>query len=155
MEKIIKKAYIQSIENNRRGDEKEEVEAIKRIILNAKKIIIATNNQKKFKVISDILSRVVNAKIEMLNINTNCADLTRMPAVSKGLIAVDTEEADVVVARGRLGVPGSGSMLVIMDGKGRVLSASLSPSSVVHKEDIETRIRKELIDALKRIGIEI
>ncbi|AEF96899.1 DUF3236 domain-containing protein [Methanotorris igneus] len=155
MENLIKKAYTQSIKNKRRGDEEEEVEAIKRIILNAKKIIIATNNQKKFKVISDILSRVVNAKIEMLNINTNCADLTRMPAVSKGLIAVDTEEADVVIARGRLGVPGSGSMLVIMDGKGRILSASLSPSSVVHKEDIETRIKKEIIDALKRVGIEL
>ncbi|EHP89140.1 DUF3236 domain-containing protein [Methanotorris formicicus] len=155
MEKIIKKAYTESIENERKGDKEEEVEAIKRIILNAKKIIIATNNQKKFKVIGDILSHIVNAKIEMLNINTNYADLTRMPAVNKGLMAVDTEKADLIIARGRLGVPGSGSMLVIMDGKGRILSASLSPSSVLHKEDIEVRIKKELIDALKRIGIDI
>jgi len=91
----------------------------------------------------------------MLDIDTRFADLTRMPALNKGLMAVDTEKADLYIARGRLGIPGSGSMLIILDEKGRVLTASLSPSSVIHKEDIEERIKKELVEALNRIGITI
>ena len=155
MEEIIKTAYIESIKNIRRGDKEEELKKIQQKIINAKKIVVATNNQKKFKVIRDIMLRVCNAEIKMLNMDTRFADLTRMPAVTKGLIAVDVEEADLYIARGRLGVPGSGSMLVILDDKGRILTASLSPSSVVHKEDIEERIRKEIVDALSRVGIRV
>ncbi|ACV24542.1 DUF3236 domain-containing protein [Methanocaldococcus fervens] len=155
MEEIIKNAFIESINNTRRGDKREEVKKIQEKIINAKKIVVATNNQKKFKVIRDIMLRICNAEIKMLNIDTRFADLTRMPALNKGLMAVDTEKADLYIARGRLGVPGSGSMLIILDEKGRVLTAALSPSSVIHKEDIEERIKKELIEALKRIGIDI
>ncbi|AAB98479.1 conserved hypothetical protein [Methanocaldococcus jannaschii DSM 2661] len=155
MEEIIKKAFIESINNIRRGDKEEELKKIQEKIVNAKKIVVATNNQKKFKVIRDIMLRVCNAEIKMLDIDTRFADLTRMPALTKGLIALDIEKADLYIARGRLGAPGSGSMLVILDEKGRVLTASLSPSSVIHKEDIEERIKKELIEALSRIGISI
>ncbi len=155
MEEIIKNAFIESINNIRRGDKEEEIKKIQEKIMNAKKIVVATNNEKKFKVIKDIMLKICNAEIKMLDIDTRFADLTRMPALNKGLMAVDTEKADLYIARGRLGVPGSGSMLIILDEKGRVLTASLSPSSVVHKEDIEERIKKELVDALNRIGITI
>jgi len=155
MEETIKTAYIESIKNIRRGDKEEELKKIQQKIINAKKIVVATNNQKKFKVIRDIMLRVCNAEIKMLNMDTRFADLTRMPAVTKGLIAVDVEEADLYIARGRLGVPGSGSMLVILDDKGRILTASLSPSSVIHKEDIGERIKREIIDALRRVGIRV
>ena len=96
-----------------------------------------------------------NVNILKIEIPTEVSDLTRMPALNKGLIAVDTTDADIVVARGKLGVPGSGSMLLIMDSKGRILTASLSPSSIIHKENIEDAIKNELIYALKRIGIDI
>ena len=155
MEEIIKNAFIESINNIRRGDKEEEIKKIQEKIRNAKKIVVATNNEKKFKVIKDIMLKICNAEIKMLDIDTRFADLTRMPALNKGLMAVDTEKADLYIARGRLGVPGSGSMLIILDEKGRVLTASLSPSSVIHKEDIGERIKKELVDALNRIGITI
>jgi len=155
MEGLIKNAYVESIKGIRKGDKEEEIRKIQEKIINAKKIVVATNNQKKFKVLRDIMLRVCNAEIKMLDIDTRFADLTRMPAITKGLIAVDIEKADLYIARGRLGVPGSGSMLVILDEKGRVLTASLSPSSVIHKEDIEKRIEKEIIEALNRVGIKI
>ena len=155
MEEIIKTAYIESIKDIRRGDKEEELKKIQQKIINAKKIVVATNNQKKFKVIRDIMLRVCNAEIKMLDIDTRFADLTRMPAITKGLIAVDIEKADLYIARGRLGVPGSGSMLVILDDKGRILTASLSPSSVIHREDIGERTRREIIDALSRVGIRV
>ncbi|ACX72224.1 conserved hypothetical protein [Methanocaldococcus vulcanius M7] len=155
MEEIIKRAYLESLDGRRFGDKKEEVEKIREKILSAKKIVVATNNQKKFNIIKDIISKICNATITMIDIDTRFADLTRVPALNKGLMALDTETADLVIARGRLGVPGSGSMLVILDGKGRILTASLSPSSIVHRENIEDRIKKEIIEALSRIGINL
>ncbi|NPA62534.1 MAG: DUF3236 domain-containing protein [Methanococci archaeon] len=155
MEEIIKRAYLESLDGRRFGDKKEEVEKIREKILSAKKIVVATNNQKKFNIIRDIISKICDANIIMVDMDTRFADLTRVPALNKGLMALDTETADLVIARGRLGVPGSGSMLVILDEKGRILTASLSPSSVVHGESIENRIKKEIIEALSRVGINL
>ena len=155
----VKNAYLESVGGNRRGDKEEELEVIKKIILSAKNIVVATNNPKKFKVVKDILSEILdkeknkNIVVSKIDIPTEVSDLTRMPALNKGLIAVDTSNADIVIARGRFGVPGSGSMLLIMDNKGRILTGSLSPSSIIHKESIENTVKNELIDALKRIGI--
>ena len=159
IEESIKYAYLESYNGTRKGDKKEEVELIKKTILNAKNIVVATNNPKKFKVVKDILLEILgkeknkNINITKIGIPTEISDLTRMPALNKGLIAVDTSNADIIIARGRLGVPGSGSMLLIMDGKGRILTGSLSPSSIIHKEGIEDTVKNELINALKRIGI--
>ncbi len=156
LEESIKNAYLESVNGNRRGDKKQELEVIKKIILDAKNIVVATNNPKKFKVIKDILLNILdekNVNISRIEIPTEVSDLTRMPALNKGLIAVDTTDADIVIARGRLGVPGSGSMLLIMDNKGRILTASLSPSSIIHKKNIEDTIKDELISALKRINL--
>ena len=133
---------------------------IKEYILNAKNIVIATNNLKKFQILKDILLEKVyknsnrsKIKISKINIPTEVSDLTRMPVLSKGLMAIDTSNADIVIARGRLGVPGSGSMLLIMDNKGRILTGYISPPSVMHKKNIEDSVRDELIGALKRIGV--
>ena len=159
IEESIKCAYVESYNGTRKGDKKEEVELIKQTILNAKNIVVATNNPKKFKVVRDILLEILdkeknkNIVVSKIDIPTEVSDLTRMPALNNGLIAVDTSNADIVIARGRFGVPGSGSMLLIMDNKGRILTGSLSPSSIIHKESIENTVKNELIDALKRIGI--
>ncbi len=100
-----------------------------------------------------MLKFVKDAEIKMTDIDTSFADLTRMPAIFKALMAVDVENGDIYIARGRLGIPGSGAMLVILDNKGRILTASLSPPSSIHKEKIEKRIEKEIIEALNRVGI--
>ncbi|MCS3900543.1 DUF3236 domain-containing protein [Methanococcus voltae] len=161
--KIIKNSYIHSLENCRNGDQIEEIEAIQNVIKNSKKIVVATSNGKKFKVVKNIILKVLdnhcndnnqnNVNIEMLDICTNSADLTRMPALTKGLIAVDITDADLIIARGRLGIAGSGSLLLLMDGKGRILTGAMSPSSIIHKESIEHKMEFELLQALKKIGI--
>jgi len=157
LENCILKAYLESYRGERKGDKWEEIETIKNYILNGKKIVVATNNLNKFRIIRDILIEKVykdkDVDISKVDIPTEVSDLTRMPVLSKGLMAVDTTDAHIVIARGRLGVPGSGSMLLIMDGKGRILSGSLSPPSVIHKRSIEDTVREELLEALKRIGI--
>lgn len=68
-------------------------------------------------------------------------------------MALDIVDCDLVIARGRLGVPGSGSMLVIMDSKGRILSAALSPPHIIHKKSVEKAVKDEMTTALKRIGL--
>ncbi|MBW9221740.1 DUF3236 family protein [Methanothermococcus sp. SCGC AD-155-C09] len=159
-ENSILNAYLESYRKTRKGDKKEEVDLIKEYILNAKNIVIATNNLKKFQILKDLLLENVykdnnrsEIKIFKINIPTEVSDLTRMPVLSKGLMALDTSNADIVIARGRLGIPGSGSMLLIMDNKGRILTGYISPPSVMHKKNIEDSVRDELIGALKRIGV--
>lgn len=153
IENTIKCAYEESLNNARFGDKIEEIDAIQSTIKSAKNVTVATGNEKKFKVVFDIISRITDANISMLEIPTNSADLTRMPALNKGLIAVDSSDADLIITRGRLGIPGSGSLLLIMDKKGRILTGSVSPSSIIHKNPIEKTVELELITALERIGI--
>ncbi|MBA2857531.1 hypothetical protein HNP93_000232 [Methanococcus maripaludis] len=153
IENTIKSAYEESLNNARFGDKIEEIDAIQSTIKSAKNVTVATSNEKKFKVVSNIISRITDANISMLEIPTNSADLTRMPALNKGLIAVDSSDADLIITRGRLGIPGSGSLLLIMDKKGRILTGSVSPSSIIHKNPIDKTVELELIVALERIGI--
>ncbi|WP_459201334.1 DUF3236 domain-containing protein [Methanococcus sp. CF] len=153
IEETVKCAYEESLNNARFGDKIEEIHTIQNTIKLSKTVVVATSNDKKFKVVSDIISKITDAKISMLDIPTNSADLTRMPALNKGLIAVDSSNADLIITRGRLGIPGSGSLLLIMDKKGRILTGSVSPSSIIHKNPIEKTVELELINALERVGI--
>ena len=52
-------------------------------------------------------------------------------------------------------MPGSGSLLVIMDNKGRVLSAATSPSHVLHGKKVEDAVKDEITQALLRIGFSV
>ena len=61
-----------------------------------------------------------------------------MPAVNKALLALDITGAALVIARGRPGIPGSGSMLVIMDTRCRILSAAIAPPHIVHENPYRT-----------------
>ncbi|WP_423793002.1 FeGP cofactor biosynthesis guanylyltransferase HcgB family protein [Methanocaldococcus indicus] len=155
MEEIVKKAYLESINKERKGDKIEETEYIKNKILSAKKIVVATNNTKKFNIIKSILEKVCNAEIKMIDIPTDVADLTRIPALTKIYLAIDTEDGDIFIGRGRLGAPGSGALFIIADSKGRILTASISPPSHIHKKPIEEKIKDEILDALRRVGVEI
>lgn len=152
-EDVIRRAFEESINDTRKGDTEEELEYIRNIILSARKIIVPNKNHVKTRVINEVLGQFDLPEAEHLHINTNSADLTRMPVISKALMAIDQCPCDLVIARGRLGVPGSGSMLVVMDSKGRILTGSLSPSHVVHKQSLETAVRSEITYSLKRIGL--
>jgi hypothetical protein len=149
----IKIAYNESVNGQRFGDKEEELEAIRKYVLSCKKILIPTTNQTKINVINEVLNSFNLPQAEPISLPTYCADLTRMPAISKALMALDLHDCDIIIARGRLGVPGSGSMMVLMDNKGRVLSAALSKSHVVHGKKLEDAVKDEIIHLLDRIGL--
>jgi hypothetical protein len=151
-EEIIKNAYNESVNGIRKGDKEEEVLAIQNYIKNAKRILVANKNETKPKVINKCLKNFGLPEVEHLKIDTNLADLNRTPAIAKCLMAVDQSESDIIIARGRLGLPGSGSMLIFMDNKGRILTGGFSPSHVVHKKSLEEAVYDETKMALERVG---
>ena len=151
-EESIRKASIQSYEGTRKGDTIEEIRAIQDYIRGAK-IVVPNKNGIKVEVINEVLNRFDIPSAEYLQVNTNYADFSRMPAIAKAMIAVDQSDADLVIARGRLGIPGSGSLMVFMDNKSRILTAASSPSHVIHKQSLEETVYKETLEALKLIDI--
>ena len=106
----------------------------------------------------EVLNKVLKSyglpEAEILQINTNTADTSRIPALAKAYMALDQSDADLIIARGRLGIPGSGSLLIFIDNKGRILTAGTSPSHVIHKKSIEEAVYKEACEALEKIGFE-
>ena len=153
MEDIIKNACEQSINGVRKGDTPEEVEFIQNYLKSAGKIVVPTRNKRKINVINQVLREFGLPEAKQLPINTSAADLNRFPAITKVVMALDRSKCNVVIARGRLGVPGSGSLLVIADDKGRILTATSSPSHVVHKKILEEAVHAEITRALERVGL--
>ncbi|WP_281774239.1 MULTISPECIES: DUF3236 domain-containing protein [Methanobacterium] len=151
-ENTVKNAYQESAEGKRRGDTEEELHSLQKHIRSARKIVVPNRNTVKTKVINEVLTRFNLPSAQHLYLPTNSADLSRTPAITKALMALDTDDCDLVIARGRLGVPGSGSLLVIMDKKGRILSAATSPSHILHGKTVEEAVRDEITHALLRIG---
>ena len=148
IEESIRNAYYESYDKFRTGDTLSEVETIRECIRSAKSITIPNWNDEKFTVVNEVLKEFGLCKATHLQFPTNCCDLTRIPVLSKALMALDISNGDLVIARGRLGVPGSGSMLIIMDKKGRILSAALSPPHVLHQKSLPDAVRDELSSAL-------
>lgn len=155
MENIIKNAGEQSIHEIRKGDTEEEIRFIQDYLKSAQKIIIPTRNKGKIKAINQVLIKFGLPEAEQLAINTSAADLNRLPAITKAIMTLDQCECDVVIARGRLGVPGSGSMLVVIERKGRILTGTTSPSHVVHRKSLEIAVALETQQSLERIGLQM
>ena len=151
-EKMIKNAFEESENNCRFGDTLEEISEIQDYIKNAEKICIPNKNGIKVEVLNEVLNEYGLPKAEILQINTNSADSSRIPALAKAYMALDQSNADLIIARGRLGIPGSGSLLIFIDNKGRILTAGMSPSHVIHKKTIEEAVYKEACEALEKIG---
>ncbi len=153
-EKMIKNAFEESENNCRFGDSIEEIREIQDYIRNAERIYVPNKNGIKFEVLNKVLAEYGLPQAEILQVNTNTADTSRIPALSKAYIALDQCECDLVIARGRLGIPGSGSLLVFIDNKGRILTAGMSPSHVIHQKSVEEAVREEAVEALEKIGLE-
>lgn len=153
-EKMIKNAFEESINDNRFGDTVEEVSEIRNYIKNAKRVFIPNKNGIKVEVLNQVLKEYGLPQAEILQINTNTADTHRIPAIAKAYIALDQCECDLIIARGRLGIPGSGSLLIFIDNKGRILTAGMSPSHAVSKKPIEESVYEEAVEALEKIGFE-
>ncbi|QUH23150.1 DUF3236 domain-containing protein [Methanobacterium alkalithermotolerans] len=152
LENLIKNAYQESADGIRKGDLIKEVVGIREYILNSKKIIVPNWNKAKLDVINQVLKEFGLRKAKHLEFHTSSCDLTRMPAINKAIMALDIAPCDLVIARGRLGVPGSGSMLVIIDNKGRLLSAAISPPHIIHGKTIKDAVYYEMTLALERLG---
>ena len=151
-EKMIKNAFEESENNCRFGDTIEEIAEIQDYIKNAEKIYIPNKNGIKVEVLNEVLKEYGLKEAEILQINTNTADTSRIPALAKAYIALDQSDADLIIARGRLGIPGSGSLLIFIDSKGRILTAGTSPSHAIHKKSIEEAVYNEACEALEKIG---
>ncbi|BDZ68052.1 DUF3236 domain-containing protein [Methanobacterium ferruginis] len=155
IEKTIKNAYQESVRDERFGDTEDELIALRNHIRSCKRIVVPNKNTVKTSAINEVLTEFNLPSADHLCIHTNSADLSRTPAITKALLALDICDCDLVIARGRLGVPGSGSLLVIMDKKGRILSAATSPSHIVHGKEVEEAVKDEITQALLRIGFTV
>ena len=153
-EKMIRNAFEESRNNTRFGDTLEEINEIQEYIKNAEKVCIPNKDGIKVEVLNNVLKSYGLPEAEILQINTNTADTSRIPALAKAYMALDQSDADLIIARGRLGIPGSGSLLVFIDNKGRILTAGTSPSHVIHKKTIEDAVYGEACEALEKIGFE-
>ena len=153
-EKMIKNAFEESRNNCRFGDTLEEIKEIQDYIKNAERIYIPNKNGTKVEVLNEVLKEYGLSEAKILQIDTNTADTSRIPALAKAYMALDQSDADLIIARGRLGIPGSGSLLIFIDSKGRILTAGTSASHAVHKKSIEEAVYKEACEALEKIGFE-
>lgn len=153
-EKMIRNAFEESRNNTRFGDTLEEIREIQEYIKNAEKIYIPNKNGIKVEVLNRVLKSYGLPEAKILQINTNTADTSRIPALAKAYMALDQSDADLIIARGRLGIPGSGSLLIFIDNKGRILTAGTSPSHLIHKKTIEEAVYSEACEALEKIGFE-
>lgn len=151
-ERMIRNAFEESRNNCRFGDTLEEIAEIQDYIKNAKKICIPNKNGIKVEVLNNVLAEYGLPQAEILQINTNTADTSRIPALAKAYMALDQSDADLIIARGRLGIPGSGSLLIFIDNKGRILTCGTSPSHLIHRKTIEEAVYKEACEALEKIG---
>ena len=151
-EKMIHNAFEESRNNCRFGDTLEEIHEIQEYINNAKKVCVPNKNGIKVEVLNKVLREYNLHQAEILQINTNTADTSRIPALAKAYMALDQSDANLIIARGRLGIPGSGSLLIFIDNKGRILTCGTSPSHAIHKKSIEEAVYEEACEALEKIG---
>ncbi|SDA59992.1 DUF3236 domain-containing protein [Methanobrevibacter millerae] len=151
-EKMIKNAFEESRNNTRLGDTFEEINEIQDYIRNAQKIYVPNKNGIKVEVLNEVLDEYGLPPARILQINTNTADTSRIPALAKAYMALDQSDGDLIIARGRLGIPGSGSLLIFIDNKGRILTAGTSPSHLIHQKSIEQAVYEEACEALEKIG---
>lgn len=152
LETTIGNAFQESAAGVRKGDNPAELAEIRKYLLASRVIVVPNHNGVKIGVINEILEEYGLPLAKHLAVPTGSCDVSRMPALTKALMALDISDADLVIARGRLGVPGSGSMLVILDRKGRILSAALSPAHVLHGKTVAQAVRDEMREALSRLG---
>ena len=153
-EKMIRNAFEESRDDRRFGDTLDEIAEIQDYIKNAERICIPNKNGIKVEVLNRVLSEYGLPQAEMLQIDTNTADTSRIPALAKAYMALDQSDADLIIARGRLGIPGSGSLLIFIDNKGRILTAGMSPSHIIHQKSLEDAVYEEAVEALEKIGFE-
>ena len=80
-EKMIQNAFNESANDCRFGDTLEEIAEIQDYIRNAEKICVPNKNGIKVEVLNEVLNEYGLPQAEMLQIDTNTADTSRIPAL--------------------------------------------------------------------------
>ena len=148
----FREAYLQSLSGERRGDRPEEVEYLRRYLKGSKWGVI-TDNPLKFSLFKNTLSLFGIDNVVQLNVPTDAFDLLQMPALGKALAGRNISDCDLILSRGRLGLPGSGALTVLVNSCGDVVSAVTSPPHVVHRLSLETAVFLDTFRLLRRIGL--
>ncbi|MEO2069157.1 MAG: FeGP cofactor biosynthesis guanylyltransferase HcgB family protein [Desulfurobacteriaceae bacterium] len=152
--KVFRKAISESLEGKRKGDKPSETALIRESIRKGKLGIVSSNSV-KFNLMKNTISTFGINKVKWVKIPTENFDLTDIPALFKALAGRNVEDCDFFLARGRLGVPGSGALTVLIDKLGRILSAVTSPPHHLHCLSLETAVILDTIRVLRRIGFSL
>ena len=88
-ERMIRNAFEESQNDCRFGDTLDEIAEIQDYIKNAENIYIPNKNGIKVEVLNGVLREYGLPQAEILQINTNTADTSRIPALAKAYIALD------------------------------------------------------------------
>ncbi|WP_457619695.1 DUF3236 domain-containing protein [Methanopyrus sp.] len=153
LRKTLLKAWRESWGGIRRGDKEREVEELREYLVSTDRLAVVTGNEDKLRAVNRALRRFGLSEAEMVRVPTEMADATPCPAIFKAIMGVQASDADVVIARGRLGVPGSGAMTVFVDARCRLLTAALSPPHVLHEMSAKEAMEREVEEALRRLGM--
>ncbi len=151
LSEVVRRALWESARGRRRGDKREEVETVAEVLLGAEDVVVVTSNEDKVRAVNEVLREFGVSEARPVELPTDMVDATPCPALFKAVMGVQATEADLVIARGRLGVPGSGAMTVVVDHRCRILTAALSPPHPVHGMDVEEAVKRELREALSRV----
>jgi len=146
------KGYRESLEGNRKGDKPEETEKIKDLLLNGT-LGIVTENNVKYKIMEKVSESFGIKRIRRIEIPTSPFDLTETPALSKAKAGRLISDCDFFLARGRLGLPGSGAMTVLTTKDGFIVSAVTSPPSHIHKMPLESALILDTTELFRRLGL--
>jgi len=148
----FREAYLQSLSGKRKGDRPQEVEYLKQRLKSSKWGVV-TDNPLKFRLFKNTLSLFGIDRVVQLEIPTDPFDLLQIPVLGKALAGRNVSDCDLFLARGRLGLPGSGALTVLVSSCGDVVSAVTSPPHVVHGLSLETALFLDTFRLLSRLGL--
>ncbi len=151
-ESILRRAYLESLSGERKGDRAEEVELLSQVAFNSRWGIV-TDNARKFTIIRNTLSLFGIENVEQIVLPTSTFDLLQIPALFKALAGKRVSSCDVFLARGRVGLPGSGALTVAVNREGDIISAVTSPPHPLHGLSLEAALFLDTFRLLQRMGI--
>ena len=151
-ESILKRAYLESLSGERKGDRVEEVKLLSQMVLNSRWGVV-TDNIRKFTVIKNTLSLFGIENVEQIVLPTSTFDLLQIPALFKALAGKRISSCDIFLARGRVGLPGSGALTVAVNREGDIISAVTSPPHFLHSLSLEAALFLDTFRLLQRMGI--
>jgi|GEM_PF-240921 hypothetical protein len=146
------KGYLASLRGKRKGDKPVETEIIRDKIVRSS-IGIVTANEKKYMIISSILRTFGIRKVVPVKLSTDSFDLTDIPALMKAIAGSKISECEFFLARGRLGIPGTGALTVLIHRDGSIVSAVTSPPSHIHRLSLEEAVVFDVVSLFRRIGL--